>query len=344
MIRLRIYLIFFVISILLHLKAYAQSVGLKSCQSLYQMQNFSTPSSDFSLHFRPSQNGLSVSPHREYSVDMLLQLQKIRTDSPEYNVPEVTKRLIALKQEASQLLIDSSLNRTAVEMSEVLVVRPYNKNLLNYLERGYATKPFELKVKSEKTGLAAGLIKVDESMYNLMLDLDYKAIPLRGYQGHAVVRNDKNGGKEIWTKELEKNDQAINVLADSDGNIFTSDIDLLVVGRKDTSLSEEPSFSKKFGYVTAHDVKTLKSINDAFQFFSPRKKNKRNLVNHGAEVYNPDTKGIDYPLQAYTPEGEIWLIQRGTDENPDSNWKDFVLMMEKRGYRFPVHAKWQIDN
>jgi hypothetical protein len=129
------------------------------------------------------------------------------------------------------------------------------------------------------------------------------------------------------------------VLADPvTGKPFTSDYDLLTVGRKGEP-SDTLIMTEDQGVMAPEDRGTIEDVNDAVGHSGG------DVVQHGAAGNAPVTQDINYPLTAIEPNGDIVSI--GSESmSPAENQQalqDYLSAQQAQGNNFALDPAWGLQ-
>lgn len=261
--------------------------------------------------------------------------------------PEKAERARFLRYDVGRRMVKQSLMLAAHVADEVILYRPFNHKMLEYLSDRRVRPKLMWPLKSADRGLAAGFVPYDVRLSKggasmspeeaavhqhetdrLIEEGLVKKIPLVSREGTAVVRH----GEQVWTKQIHREDQILFILADSSGRRLISDVDLFDVGRR-----EPPGLAEwdgSLGWVNAADRQSLELINYTFRKLHPGM-NSPDLVPHGPEMRKPEGEyRIDFPLHALIP-GQIKVpIAEGPPEDRYLHLRQFIKSFLERGYHF----------
>jgi hypothetical protein len=110
---------------------------------------------------------------------------------------------------------------------------------------------------------------------------------------------DPDTGTAVATRETPRE---VLVLGDPrTGRPYVADYDLLNFGEQGARTG--PGFSGERGFTTPNQREAIQELNDEVRRQSGF--DGGDVVHHGAEQHNPSTPGVDYPLTAFEPNGNI---------------------------------------
>lgn len=252
-----------------------------------------------------------------------------------------------VKHKLGKGIVNSTLLDSSVSSNSVIVIRAINGGANSYIGHKAVLKPTYIKAKTAKYGLIKGLIPVDQNL----VARDLPARSLRKYQsyieaafatglvhkevyetaeGKAVVRD----GVQVVTDEIRPGDKPIEILIDANGDKFTADIDLFSIGGK-TPDTERATDMEELGTTTSREIGLIKKINQIFSKYDTHRPMERDLVLHGSEVHNPKPVKMEFPLRAYTPDGRVFNIKEGPEEDPEKHLNAFRSWVQSKGYFLP---------
>jgi hypothetical protein len=204
-----------------------------------------------------------------------------------------------------------------------------------------STKNVHIKGKSAEGGPAGGYIPIDQSLSKKVnnpspaLLAEYKT--QQGVLDHfnAEVKKCINEGWAISVDVKVKSPppDTVAVLGDpKTGRPIVADYDMLSVGRKGDP--GQVTLDKEKGAVTAKDEQLIDDLNQAMD------RTNDPVVHHGPANQAPVNPGINYPVTALEPNGNIVSIEKGPAGDPDKNLKDYFNKVNRQGYRMEPHPKW----
>ncbi|NJO18414.1 MAG: hypothetical protein HC877_22575 [Thioploca sp.] len=226
-----------------------------------------------------------------------------------------------------------AFSQVAVDLDEVIIVRPVNPYATERIAEGSATKSLHIKGKSADWGEHSGFIPRDQKYSKL-------GNPDKGEIDWAEIEKYNAKNEEAITKSVVTVVEVdgpggikIEVLADPHtGRPITADYDLLAMGSQGSK--GEMFFDPDMGSITFGQKETILELNQAVQ-----KKGYEGgtIVHHGPESQNPNTPGPDClpkaPCTAYTPDGQIITLT-------NDQLKDFFRIWQEKGYNLEPHKKW----
>jgi hypothetical protein len=123
-----------------------------------------------------------------------------------------------------------------------------------------------------------------------------------------------------------------------------SDVDIFGVARKRRSIEQRspreklvPDPIKKEldildkGELTPADLRFLRELNQEWR---------ATLSKHGFEIHYSGSRGPDYPLWAWQPDGQVIRIDKGPPGDPDRYLKDYLHRIRKEGYVMEPNPNW----
>jgi hypothetical protein len=137
----------------------------------------------------------------------------------------------------------------------------------------------------------------------------------------------------VKVKSAEPPPDFVEVLGDpKTGKPITADYDLLSVGTKTPEKALPPD--PEMGNVTENDEERIGDLNTKLE------RNDAPVFHHGAANNAPVNPGINYPVTAFEPNGNIVSIPKGPKENPDQYLKEYFNKVNDSGYHMDPHKDW----
>jgi hypothetical protein len=213
-----------------------------------------------------------------------------------------------------------ALSKVAQERKEVIIFQNTNKEARARLAEGAAPKPVTMHGKSAKTGPAKGYVPHDQSLSKAARE------KVDGLQKEVeAALHSKPPTAKIYTLP-----DGTEVLADPvTGKPFTSDYDMLTVGRKGKTSAAEATEGK--GVISPEDKGTMNDCNDAVDHPGG------DVIQHGPAGTSPVQQDINYPLTAMDPNGDIVNIEN------QQQLEDYLDAKQAEGYNFQLDSRWGLQ-
>lgn len=231
----------------------------------------------------------------------------------------------------------------AAERDEVIMVQGTNKTATPHIADGAATKNMHIKGKSADSGPAEGFIPVDQSLSRKVADPSEALLAQHGSKEKVAeyfngqVQKCIDEGYATETTVIGKDGNPVRVLADPvTKKPITADYDLLAVGTKKPEMLQVPD--PDLGNITAGGRRLKDDINHSV--VSGNRSVENPVVHHGPANEAPVNPGINYPVTAYEPNGNVISIPKGPAGSEDQFLKQYFNNMNQRGYHMQPHPEW----
>ncbi|MBI3557934.1 MAG: hypothetical protein HY074_16855 [Deltaproteobacteria bacterium] len=259
--------------------------------------------------------------------------------------------------------IDAAVGSIASEENATIIAFPEEPTAYMLLAMSWAPtnpKTIHIKGKTAAQGIAKGFVPVDQSLskaasspeslkrYQDEVDQclsrhEAIAVPLTRAHQFAVIRE----GAPAWVAEVKAGDQIINILADTSGRPFVSDLDLLAIATRTTGpdpLERDPRVVHEYGDITMVDHQVIRKINKRFQSLdgidTKKHERERSLVQHGAAnrfTGSPKLSAGNFPMTVYRPDGRIEQV-----ENEEA-LKSLLAELRQHGFVVSTNPRWGWD-
>jgi hypothetical protein len=227
-------------------------------------------------------------------------------------------------------LIDQCILEIAAHFGVIVISNPTNTRAYERLYDGASTKPAYLNKKTETEGPLGGFITPEP-------DLPSAIVKLQGPDKHEYGLIKRRQSIQFRAIESEINhEQWLKVVADKEGRLITSDLDILmIVAKADKERSIIPE-SFGFGSILSYEYDVAIAVNNLFshkmqqetgsnQDFGP-------IVRHGPfnRFYKTTKKFIHYPLSIYHTNVQFEINQHDSHEH--QTLFNHLHMFSKQGY------------
>lgn len=256
--------------------------------------------------------------------------------------------------------IDAAVGAVARDDNVVVIAFPEEPTAYQLLAMSWqptTPKSIHVKGKTASQGIAQGFVPVDQSLskaaispesvtrYQQLVDQclqnhEATAIALRRANQTAVIR----AGKPIWVRELMPGDQVVQILADSWGRPFVSDLDLLAIATRapePAPLARARQLVRAYGDITEPEHRIVREINRKFQELDgvdPKNhEHRRSLVQHGAANRfegSPPLSSANFPMTVYRPDGAI------DQARSEAELRALLAQLRSEGYVVPDNPGW----
>lgn len=233
------------------------------------------------------------------------------------------------------ILLDKCLLNAANKLGQVLIVREINPCSLAQMCWGATAKSYDIRYKTQSSGLLAGFILPAKDNNTLsqpiMIDVGNKKY---------VAINFQNPKLRLFNEHDTAINDAVYALVDENKRYITSDLDMFMVLSKD--YPGESFFDKNLGYINNMELETINFINNMFLSMLNssdfnKQDSKMSLVTHGSANLFPGAKKdhIKFPLMVYFPTYEKTTIK---------NLKDFTVLLDNlkiNSYKLSLNLNWE---
>lgn len=244
-----------------------------------------------------------------------------------------------------------------------ILVRNVEPHCTKWLDKGYATKPMNIKGKSAVDPPIAGLVPVDQRYNKLKGDpsethrievlgeKNKKALgePYREYKDPPGKWIDKDpvdpaiakavtvpgpDGKPLKYTDGPRKGEDILVMGSPDppNNPVTGDYDLLAIGSpKNVDVGPKNDFDEVTGVHTTEEKRVIDRLQDVTEADGSER-----VVHHGPETNNPNAEKLDanLPVTAFGPDGEMRILHN------EQELKAYYKEASANGYDIPVGEGW----
>jgi hypothetical protein len=248
------------------------------------------------------------------------------------------ERTQAIKDSGMTADHGEAFSKVAGERDEVILTQKTNPSATDLIDDGAATKNMHIKGKSANSGPAEGYIPTDQSLSPKVTNPTEAELAAHGGSKEGVldyynkqVQKCIDDGYAVEKEVIGKDGTPVKVLADpKTGQPITADYDLLGVGTKKPGMVQVPD--PDLGNITAGGRELKDNLNQAV--VGPERSIDNPVVHHGAANEAPVNPGVNYPVTAYEPSGNVVSIK------DEAALKDYFNTMNAKGYSMQPHPDW----
>ncbi|MBT3585172.1 MAG: hypothetical protein HN509_09705 [Halobacteriovoraceae bacterium] len=264
----------------------------------------------------------------------------------EAKLTELERSIFEYKIRLKKAQINSVFLKAASEERALILVPPQNYSALIASEK-YVVRPNFLLARPAAGGILEGLFPYDQDYQNKKSSkevietyqahisnlVNSKKISIVPYKirGRTVVLRD---GEERIVEQLEEEDLALLVLADTNGRPYIQGINFLSAVQKNNSSLRRPasrSTLDPYSNFGPGEEEVIKQINKQFQKIS---KSKTLIISQKLNSFS----ALDYPLMVYSPNQKVLRIHKGPVGSPHKYLLRFITKARQLGFDISIES------